>query len=211
MSPDTSEGDRNMRQRLALAVLATVLIVAVQAAAIVESKTGTEYPDQITVATDAGDQVLNVTGTALREKTVMKVDIYTIASYVAGGTDLGADRAAGIWKLDAPKHLRMDLRRSFSRETLIGAFREVIEKNYPDMAPIAEDMKAFEAYFDRDAKSGDVIKFTYLPGKGVATELNGEVKGTIANPVFVEALWSVWFGAEPVNGDMRTNLSTQAK
>lgn len=200
-----------MRQRLALAALATVLLVAVQAAAIVESKTGTEYPDQVTIATDAGDQVLNVTGTALREKTVLKVNVYTIVSYVASGSDLGADRAAAIWKLDAPKHLRMDIRHNFSRAKLIGAFREVIEKNYPEMAPIAEDMKTFEAYFDRDAKSGDVIKFTYLPGKGVATELNGEVKGTIANPAFVEALWSVWFGAEPVNGDMRTSLSTQAK
>ncbi len=200
-----------MRQRLALAVLATVLLLAVQAAAIVESKTGTEYPDKVTIMTDAGDQVLNVTGTALREKTVLKVDIYTIASYVAAGADLGADRAAAIWKLDAPKHLCMNLRRSFSREKLIGAFREVIEKNYPDTAPFAADMQTFEAYFDRDAKSGDVIKFTYVPGKGVTTELNGEAKGTIANPAFAQALWSVWFGAQPVSTDIRTNLSTQAK
>lgn len=196
-----------MRHRLALAALAALLLAAIQAAAVVESKTGTEYPDKITITTDAGDQVLTATGAALREKTMLKVDVYTIASYVAEGADLGGERAAAIWTLDAPKRLRMDLRRSFSREKLISAFREVIEKNYSDMAPFATDMQAFEAYFTRDAQSGDVILFTYLPGVGVATELNGEVKGTIANPRFVEALWSVWFGREPVNRDMQARLS----
>ncbi len=201
-----------MRHRLALAAVAIVLLAAAQAMAIVEAKTGTEYPDQVTVTTDAGDQVLVATGTALREKTVMKVDVYTVASYVAQSADLGGgDRAAAIWKLDAPKRLRMDLRRSFSREKLIGAFREVITENYADLTPIAADMQTFEAYFGRDARSGDVILFTYLPGVGLTVELNGEVKGTIANPAFVEALWSVWFGAKPVNGDMQAKLAGVAK
>lgn len=200
-----------MRQRLALAAMMTFLLAAGQAAAIVESKTGTEYPDTITIPTTAGDQVLTVTGAALREKTILKVDVYTIASYVAEGADLGGDRAAAILTLDAPKRLRMDLRRSFSREKLIGAFREVIESNYPDLTPIAADLAAFEAYFTRDAQSGDVIIFTWLPGQGLATELNGEVTGTIANPAFVEALWSVWFGGESVSQDMKANLSGAAK
>ena len=68
-------------------------------------------------------------------------------------------------------------------------------------------MTAFEGYFTRDAQAGDVILFTYLPGQGLATELNGEVKGTITNLAFVEALWSVWFGAEPVSGDMQDALA----
>jgi hypothetical protein len=208
---ETSEGDRNMRQRLALAAMTAFLLAAGQAAGIVESKTGTEYPDTVTIPTAAGDQVLVVTGAALREKTMLKVDVYTVASYVAEGADLGGDRAAALLTLDAPKRLRMDLRRSFSRDKLIGAFREVIEKNYPDLTPIAEDLAAFEGYFTRDAQSGDVILFTYVPGQGLATELNGEVTGTITNTAFVEALWSVWFGAEPVNKDMRSSLAGTAK
>ena len=200
-----------MRHRLALAATAALMLAAVQAAAVVESKTGTEYPDKITITTEAGDLALTATGAALREKTMLKVDVYTIASYVADGVDLGGERAAALWTLEAPKRLRMDLRRSFSREKLINAFREVIEKNYPDTAPFAADMQAFEAYFTRDAQSGDVILFTYLPGVGVTTELNGEVKGTIANPKFTEALWSVWFGNEPVNRDMQAHLSGMAR
>lgn len=198
-----------MRHRIALAATAAALLLAGQAGAIVESKTGTEYSDTVTVATADGDRVLVATGAALREKTMLKVDVYTIASYVAEGADLGGDRAAAIWTLDAPKRLRMDLRRSFSREKLIGAFREVIEKNYPDLSAFSADMAAFEAYFTRDAQSGDVILFTYLPGQGVTTELNGEAKGTIANVKFVEALWSVWFGAQPVSGDMKAALAAR--
>lgn len=198
-----------MRHRIALAATAAALLLAGQAGAIVESKTGTEYSDTVTVATADGDRVLVATGAALREKTMLKVDVYTIASYVAEGADLGGDRAAAIWTLDAPKRLRMDLRRSFSREKLIGAFREVIEKNYPDMSAFSADMADFEAYFTRDAQSGDVILFTYLPGQGVTTELNGEAKGTIANVKFAEALWSVWFGAQPVSGDMKSALSAR--
>lgn len=200
-----------MRQRLALAALATVLLVAVQAAAIVEHKSGREYPDQVTVATPAGDQVLVATGTALREKTALKVDIYTIVSYVAEGADLAGDRAAAIWKLDAPKQVRMDLRRSFSRAKLIGAMHEVIDKNYPDQSAFKAELATFDAYFDRDAKSGDVIIFTYVPGQGLATSLNGQDKGVIPGHVFAEALWSVWFGAEPVTRDIRAAVSGTAK
>ncbi len=196
-----------MRQRLSLVATAAFLLAAGQAAAIVESKTGTEYPDTVSIPTGAGEQVLAATGTALREKTMLKVDVYTIASYVAEGADLSGERAAAIWKLDAPKRLRMDLRRSFSREKLIGAFREVIEKNYPDLGPFSADMTAFEGYFTRDAQAGDVILFTYVPGQGLVTELNGEAKGTITNLAFVEALWSVWFGSEPVSGDMQDALA----
>ena len=107
-----------MRHRLATAAAAAALLLAGQAGAIVESKTGTEYPDTVSVTTADGEQVLVATGAALREKTMLKVDVYTIASWVASGTELGADRAATIWTLDAPKRLRMDLRRGFSREKL---------------------------------------------------------------------------------------------
>ena len=41
------------------------------------------------------------------------------------------------------------------------------------------------------------------------TTLNGEVKGTIANAAFVEALLTVWFGEKPASKDMRKKLSGQ--
>ena len=83
---------------------------------------------------------------------------------------------------------------------------DVIEKNYDDLAPLAADMAFFEGYFTRDDQEGDVILFTYLPGAGLTTNLNGEDKGVITNPQFVEALWSVWLAEKPANGGMKKKL-----
>ena len=75
-----------------------------------------------------------------------------------------------------------------ANEKLINAFVGVIEKNYKDTSGIAADMETFKAYFTRDAQDKDVIVFSYCPGKGLTTTLNGVVSGVIPNPDFAEAL-----------------------
>ena len=67
-------------------------------------------------------------------------------------------------------------------------------------------MATFEGYFDRDARDGDVIIFDYCPATGLTTTLNGEVRGVITNPAFVEALWSVWFGKKPASDGLKKHL-----
>jgi hypothetical protein len=186
------------------------VLAAVPAGAVVEPKTGTEYPDRISVETPAGPETLVATGAGLREKTVMKVDVYTIVSYVPEAATLGAAPAAAIMALDAPKRLQMDLRRGFSREKLVGAFVESIEQNYADRSAFAADLETFLAYFQRDAQKDDRIVFAYLPQVGLTTSLNGEVKGVIGNFAFVQALWSVWFGERPVDGQLARALVAQA-
>jgi hypothetical protein len=182
------------------------MLVAASANAVVEPKTGTQYPDRIAVETPAGPAALVATGAGLREKTVMKVDVYTIVSYVDEVAVLGPTPAATILTLDAPKRLQMDLRRGFSRDKLVGAFVETIDRNYPDRAAFAADLETFLAYFQRDAQSGDKIVFDYAPQIGLTTSLNGETRGVITNFAFVTALWSVWFGEHPVDGRLMNAL-----
>jgi len=200
-----------MRRLACLLLPALILTLAwpPSAAAVTEPKTGVEYPDTVTGGCDGQQVEFAATGVGLREKTFMKVDVYTIVSYVAKGADLGSDAGRGLVTLQAPKRLQMDLRRSFSREKLINAFVEVIEKNYDDMSAFAADMETFTAYFERDAQDGDVIVFDYCPATGLTTTLNGEVRGTIANPAFSEALWTVWFGAKPANDGLKKALLGQ--
>ncbi len=196
----------NARNKSLLLILLMVALPAV-VLGITEKKTGTEYPDQITVNDGGQEVVLDATGVGLREKTFLKVDVYTIVSYVLKGVDLGeGDQGLALCKLQQPKRLQMDLRRSFSREKLINAFAEVIRKNYEDESAFAGDMKTFEGYFTRDAQEGDRIIFDYRPGMGLTTDLNGEVKGFIDNPAFSEALWSVWFGKKPANDGLKRDL-----
>lgn len=201
----------NMTRRLIPAALVLLALPAV-AWGITEQKTGTEYPDQVTVSVGDREVVMNATGVGLREKTFLKVDVYTIVSYVAEGAALGdATPGLSLCKLQQPKRLQMDLRRSFSREKLIGAFVDVIEKNYDDLSGIAVEMETFQGYFTRDAEDGDVIIFDYAPGIGLTTTLNGEVSGVIQNPDFAEALWTVWFGKKPANDGLKKDLLSVLK
>ncbi len=185
--------------RAIVLILALGCLGAAPAVALVEAKTGREYPDQIAIETPAGPATLVATGAGLREKTVMKVDIYTIVSYVDGAAALGADPVAAILTLEAPKRLQMDLRRGFGRDKLVDTFVKTIAANFDDQTPFADDLATFLAYFDRDAQDGDVIVFDYVPQTGLTTSLNGEVKGVIRNAAFVQALWSVWFGKHPAD------------
>ena len=184
-----------------LTFVLAALMLPLAAGAVVEPKSGTEYPD--TVAMDvAGESVtLKVTGVGLREKTFMKVDVYTIVSYV--GEDFAGTGGADVMAYAGPKRLRMDLPRGFSREKLVNSFSETIEKNYDDLHAFAEDMDCFLAYFDRDAQEADVLVFDFAPDTGLTTYLNGEVKGVITNEAFVEALWSIWLGKKPTNDGLK--------
>jgi hypothetical protein len=189
----------------------SVLMAAASADALVEPKTGHEYPDQIAVETPAGPATLVATGVGLREKTMMKVDVYTIVSYVDGAAALGAEPVPAILTLDAPKRLQMDLRRGFGRDKLVDTFVKTIAANFADQTPFAADLAVFLGYFERDAQEGDVIVFEYIPQIGLTTSLNGEVKGVIENFAFVTALWSVWFGEHPADDGLTRALVAQVK
>ncbi len=195
------------RSVLSALILALVLLaLPLVAGAVVEPKTETEYPDQVTLTVDGQDVALKTTGVGLREKTFMKVDVYTIVSYVSADADLGEDPGTTLRSIQAPKRIQMNLRRGFSREKLVNSFKEVIEKNYDDLDAFAADMESFFGFFDRDAEENDILIFDYVPGLGLSTTLNGEVKDTIANPAFTEALWTVWFGKKPADGGLKKAL-----
>lgn len=189
------------------AVVALLLTLPLTSLAITEPKSEAEYPDTVTMTVGGQDVTLEATGVALREKTFMKVDVYTIVSYVAAGVELGDQPHVTLRTVDAPRRIRMDLRRGFGRDKLVNSFSEVIENNYDDLAPLADDMATFLGYFDRDAQDGDRLVFSYAPGAGLTTELNGEVKGVIAGQAMAEALWTVWFGDKPADKGMREALS----
>jgi hypothetical protein len=174
------------------------------ASAITESDTGMEYPDAVAFACGGEDLTLVVTGTGVREKTFLKVNVYTIVGYVLEGTELGEAEDALV-TVDVPKRIQMDLLRSFSREKLVNAFTDVIDKNYENRDAFAEDLDVFLAYFTDDAQDGDVLVFDYCPGTGMTTTLNGEEKGTLGQPM-AEALWTVWFGRKPASGGLKKDL-----
>ena len=93
-----------MRRFVSLLLPALIVTLAwpLAASAITEPKTNVEYPDVVTTGCNGQQVEMKATGTGLREKTIMKVDVYTIVSYVRDGVDLGGDTAAGLIALDEP-------------------------------------------------------------------------------------------------------------
>ena len=187
-------------------LLLVALLIPVSAAAIVEPETKTEYPDTLNLTADETPYTLTATGVALREKTFLSIDVYVIVSYVLAGQTFTGDAGVALMHADVPKRLQMDLTRGFSAEKLKNAFKDGVDDNFDDQSAFAADMDRFLAYFQRDAQEGDEIIFDYHPAVGLTTHLNGEVKGVIKNVAFVEALWSVWFGKEPADDDMKEDL-----
>jgi len=183
-----------------------ILLLPLTAGAIVEPDTKMEYDDTVTIDSEVGNYNLTVTGVGLREKTFMKVNVYVIVSYAIEGATLEGDQGVALLSLDAPKMIRMDLVRGFSREKLVNAFKDVIEKNYDDLSPFQAEMDEFFAYFKNDAQEGDKLIFTYIPSVGLKTVLNGEDQGLITNFEFVKALWTVWFGEKPASDGLKKDL-----
>jgi hypothetical protein len=197
------------RSLIALAMLA--LMAPGPATALVEPETGVEYPDSLVVVTPQGRTTLVVTGAGLRERTLLQADVYTVVSYVPARADLEPAPAAAILALDAPKRLQMDMRRNVSRGKLEGTITRVMAANVDDLAPLAADLKTFFGYFPGDARKSDRIVFDYVPGVGLTTSLNGEVRGVITDFAFVTALWSVWFGRKPEDAGLTRALVSQVE
>ncbi len=183
-----------------------ILLLPLASGAIVEPETEMTYEDTVAIDSEVGGHILTVTGVGLREKTFLKVNVYVIVSYVVEGTVLEGDQGLALLNLDAPKMIRMDLVRGFSREKLVNAFKEVIEENYDDLSTFQVEMDEFFAYFKNDAQEGDELVFTYIPNVGLQTVLNGEDMGLIANFEFVKALWTVWFGEKPASDGLKEDL-----
>lgn len=193
--------------RFASLLVLMLLALPLVAGAIVEEETGKAYPDEVTVTVGENQATLKATGVGLREKTFLKVNVYTIVSYMSTKGELtGEDKGLALLEGKFCKQLQMDLLRGFSKEKLINSFKEVIEKNYADTSAFDADMATFFGYFTGDAEENDVLLFNYNPMTGLETTLNGEVKGTIENFEFVKALWTVWFGEECASDGLKEEL-----
>ena len=75
---------------------------------------------------------------------------------------------------------------------------EMVERNKDDMA-------LYASWMDKDMRPGLTSVSTYVPGKGLTLEYQGEVRGTIANPEFIQMYYRYNFG-EKANPKIRNGL-----
>jgi hypothetical protein len=68
-----------------------------------------------------------------------------------------------------------------------------------------QDVERYAAWLDKDMQPGLTSISTYVPGKGLTLEYQGEERGTIANPEFIQMYYTYNFG-EKAKAKIRDGL-----
>jgi len=159
---------------------------------------GVNFPEQTQV--QASPLMLN--GLGLRQATILKVNVYVAALYVAQPS---AD-ANAILTSNTPKKLILH----FVRDVESADLKKAWEEGFMDSAK--EQVPALKARIEKltgwmvDMKSGQQLTFTYKSGAGIEVDVNGAVRGTIEGDDFARAFLAIWLGAKPPNPGLKAGL-----
>ena len=186
-----------MTRTLLLLLIGVSSLCAVRAAHAKECL-NVSFPDQAPV--DGSTLALN--GLGLRQATMLKVNVYVAALYVAkASTDPNA-----ILGASTAKQLILHFVRSVGRSDLNKAWDEGFEANAKEQLPALkariEKLKSLMA----DMKSGERLTFTHKPGAGIQVDVGGALKGAVEGDDFAKTFLSIWLGAHPPNASLKAGL-----
>lgn len=154
-------------------------------------------------ATINGTQLV-LNGAGLRTKFGAKV--YVAALYVTAKTS-DADK---IINAEAPRRMRLVMKRDVAADKMWGAFREGIEAHYrgEELKALRPKMEKMEKAFNEMGKTaeGDVLDFDFAADGTTTFSVNGKVKETIPGKDLSTALLKVWLGAKPAQDALKKDL-----
>ncbi len=186
----------------ALVVFAVICLMIIPAAAS-EAKDvevlGVKFPSEKMVE---GKQ-LTLNGVAYR-KAFGFVKVYAVGLYLEKPTSDPQE----VIQSDQVKQLYFHyLTSKATAKKLQDGYRDLMKKCNPEdlYQRNQEDVERYAAWLDKDMKPGLTSISTYVPGKGLTLEYQGEVRGTIANPEFVRMYYTYNFG-EKANAKIRDGL-----
>ena len=186
-----------MRRSLPVVLVSTMIALSVGTVSGKECH-GVNFLEQTQV--QASPLMLN--GLGLRQATILKVNVYVAALYVAQPS---AD-ANAILTSNTPKQLILH----FVRDVESADLKKAWEEGFMDSAK--EQVPALKARIEKltgwmvDMKSGQQLTFTYKSGAGIEVDVNGAVRGTIEGDDFARAFLAIWLGAKPPNPGLKAGL-----
>lgn len=156
------------------------------------------FPEQAQI--DGGTLTLN--GLGLRQATVLKVNVYVAALYVA---KVSTDPQALLGS-NTPKELILHFLHNASDDDLKKAWEEGFVHNAKEQLPALKERIEILKGWMADMKSGQRLTFIHKPGAGLQVDVNGTGKGTITGDDFATAFLSIWLGLHPPNPGLKSGL-----
>ena len=186
-----------MRRSLPALLVSAIIGLSVSTVSAKECR-GINFPEQTQV--QASSLMLN--GLGLRQATMLKVNVYVAALYVA---QKSAD-ANAILAANTPKQIVLHFVRNVDSKDLKEAWEEGFENNAKAQMPALKERIAQLQAWMVDMKSGQTLTFTHKLGAGIEVDINGTVKGTIEGDDFAKAFLAIWLGAKPPNPGLKAGL-----
>jgi hypothetical protein len=178
------------------AVLAVLLLACPAGARTGLEVEGVAFAPSVQV--DGQRLVLNNAG-LLRYRLVIKA--YVAALYLGAGVAPG-DALGDVAKRLEAEYFWAIAGRDFGPATVEGMRRNV---DAATLEALRLRLAQFAALFV-DVQPGDRYALTYLPGVGTELSLNGRALGTIPGADFAAALFAIWLGPQPLDGDLKRAL-----
>jgi hypothetical protein len=190
---------RKMKTRARSAVIAGSLALAVLSAAAGATAATVEG---VTFSREAraGETVIPLRGYGLLRYMVF-IKAYVAAFYLPEG--VRSEDALS----DVPKHLEIEYfhaipAQDFAKATSASIARNTSLTAFQRLQPKIDEFNALY----RDIAPGDRYALTYLPGRGTTLSRNGEPLGTVGGQDFAAALFGIWLGPNPLDGDLKSLL-----
>lgn len=173
-----------------------LLALLVALPALAREREGVVAPPTIQVE----GKTLHLMGMGLRKKLWFKV--YLASLYLETPTEDPAQVIAS----DQVKRVQMNMLRDLDRGKIVEAVTEGFQRNSgPDMPRLQERLDRFLRAVP-DLRGGQTIVITYSPGKGTLIKAGGGEEVSLAGKDFADALFSVWLGKQPVDGELKQEM-----
>ncbi len=209
-----------------IAALAVIPALALEETHVVEPESKIKFAKAKTMLGES----LTLTGVAIREKTIFKVDVYAIGHYVE---PVGARKALSKWKDKKAKELAGDdafmaalQKDGFTRTIVLELARDVDAEDFNDafedallprvkklvksgVVGSAKDVATLKGYFTiEELAEGTVLDFTWQKGGKLTSAMGGTHLGEMTSPALCKALWDVYLGDDAIQSEFPRKLTS---
>ena len=184
-----------MIKRLCVISMAILMMASVADA---KEVAGVNLPDTL----KAGKQNLILNGAGLRSR--MWIKVYVIGLYLVKKSK----DANMVINSDEPMAVRMHFiyKKVEAKQLAEGMVDGIKKGTGGNIAPVQKELDQFISFYKGDVNTNDIHDLIYIPGKGLNVYMKGKLMGTIKGLAFKKALFSMWFGKDPVDSDLKEGM-----